>query len=123
MRVLAIDENPRIRDLVRDFLDEAGYQVLTAGSYRDAKTVLESGRVSLVVSEIQESQQRQEEFSRCLRQHPGVCLILHTAWPGCVETPLDRVDDIRMEKRADLQPLLESVERMLGCPSSTPRSA
>jgi len=123
MRVLAIDENPHIRDLVRDFLDEAGYHVVTAGNYSDAEVLLEDSRVSLVVTEIQESPQKQEEFSRCLRQHPGVSLILLTAWPESVDTPLDRVDDIRMQKRSDFQPLLESVERMLGCPSSSPRSA
>lgn len=123
MRVLAVDENPRIRDLVREYLHTAGYQVVVADNYSEAEDFLSSNSVAVVVAEIQETEAEQREFSRFLKEHPDVHVIVHTAWPRYTETPLGSVEEARMEKHSDFRTLLRTIDSVLGCPTGSARSA
>jgi two-component system, OmpR family, response regulator len=51
-RILMVDDDPGIRDVVSDFLGKHGYAVETAGDAREMEQVLEQGGVDLIVLDI-----------------------------------------------------------------------
>jgi two-component system OmpR family response regulator len=51
-RILMVDDDPGIRDVVSDFLGKHGYKVSTAADAREMEQVLERGPVDLIVLDI-----------------------------------------------------------------------
>lgn len=51
-RILMVDDDPGIRDVVSDFLGRHGYAVQTAGDAREMEQVLERGPVDLIVLDV-----------------------------------------------------------------------
>lgn len=51
-RILMVDDDPGIRDVVSDFLGKHGYQVETAGDAREMEQALEHGPVDLIVLDV-----------------------------------------------------------------------
>jgi two-component system OmpR family response regulator len=51
-RILMVDDDPGIRDVVSDFLGKHGYRVSTAADAREMEQVLERGPVDLIVLDI-----------------------------------------------------------------------
>ena len=51
-RILMVDDDPGIRDVVSDFLGKHGYAVETAGDSREMEAVLERGPVDLIVLDV-----------------------------------------------------------------------
>ena len=51
-RILMVDDDPGIRDVVSDFLGKHGYFVETAGDSREMEQVLEKGPVDLIVLDV-----------------------------------------------------------------------
>lgn len=51
-RILMVDDDPGILDVVSDFLGKHGYQVETAGDSREMEQVLEKGPVDLIVLDV-----------------------------------------------------------------------
>jgi two-component system phosphate regulon response regulator OmpR len=50
--VLAVDDDPKITRLVKQFLEEDGYRVLTAGSGKEAFDILHETRVNLILLDL-----------------------------------------------------------------------
>ena len=51
-KILVVDDEPGIREIIRDDLEAEGYEVLTAKSGRTALEILAQHSVSLVVSDV-----------------------------------------------------------------------
>ncbi|WP_374570823.1 response regulator [Phenylobacterium sp.] len=51
-RILMVDDDPGIRDVVSDFLGKHGYAVETAADAREMEVVLEKGAVDLIVLDV-----------------------------------------------------------------------
>ncbi len=51
-RILMVDDDPGIRDVVSDFLGKHGYQVETAGDAREMEQALERGPIDLIVLDV-----------------------------------------------------------------------
>ena len=51
-RILMVDDDPGIRDVVSDFLGKHGYQVETAGDAREMEQALDRGSVDLIVLDV-----------------------------------------------------------------------
>ena len=51
-RILMVDDDPGIRDVVSDFLGRHGYKVETAGDAREMEQALERGPVDLIVLDV-----------------------------------------------------------------------
>jgi CheY-like chemotaxis protein len=113
MKVLVVDENPRLREITGSVLQEAGLNVTGASAYSEAESLLQGRRFDAVVSELQEGWDSQVEFARRVAQRPRPALIVHTAWPGSVHTPLDLVARVRVTKRSDFAPLLDAVRSIV----------
>jgi len=77
--VLVVDDEVRIRDLVRRYLEHDGHQVLTAGSGAEALEVAAHSLVDLVVLDLRLPDISGEEVAREIRRRSDVPILMLTA--------------------------------------------
>lgn len=77
--VLVVDDEGKIRDLVRLYLEHEGYSVLLADSGRAALETIERARPDLLVLDLMLPDLPGEEVARSLRSHSDVPIIMLTA--------------------------------------------
>ncbi|HEX8915242.1 MAG TPA: PAS domain S-box protein, partial [Humisphaera sp.] len=68
IRVLAVDDEPDARDLVRRLLEDCGASVVTAGSAAEGLAALDAGAVDLIVSDVGMPEVDGYEFVRRVRR-------------------------------------------------------
>ena len=72
--ILVVDDDDRLRDLLKRYLTQADYTVLTARNAADARTKLDLMAVDLVVLDVMMPGMNGIDFARELRQKPGASL-------------------------------------------------
>ena len=77
--VLVVDDEIRIRDVVRRYLEHDGHQVLTAGSGAEALEVVSRSAVDLVVLDLRLPDISGEEVAREIRRRSDVPILMLTA--------------------------------------------
>ena len=77
--VLVVDDEARIRDLVRRYLEHEGHQVLSAASGAEALEVTAHATVDLVVLDLRLPDVPGEEVARELRRRSDVPILMLTA--------------------------------------------
>ena len=77
--VLVVDDELRIRDLVRGYLERDGHQVLTAGSGAEALKVVANSVVDLIVLDLRLPDVPGEEVAREIRRRSDVPILMLTA--------------------------------------------
>ena len=77
--VLVVDDEIRIRDVVRRYLEHDGHQVLTAGSGAEALEVVSRSAVDLVVLDLRLPDIPGEEVAREIRRRSDVPILMLTA--------------------------------------------
>jgi DNA-binding response OmpR family regulator len=77
--VLVVDDEKRIADLLRAYLEEAGYRVVTAADGRQALFVARHEKPDLVVLDLVMPEVDGWEFTRRFRQESDVPIIMLTA--------------------------------------------
>ncbi|MEM7651235.1 MAG: response regulator [Pseudomonadota bacterium] len=77
--VLVVDDDRRIRDLLTRYLDEHGFVVLNAADAAQAKVLLESFEVDVLVVDVMMPGQTGLEFTQEFREHHKTPVILLTA--------------------------------------------
>ena len=77
--VLVVDDEVRIRDLVRRYLEHDGYQVLTAASGAEALDVARSTALDLIVLDLRLPDIGGEEVAREIRRRSDVPIVMLTA--------------------------------------------
>jgi DNA-binding response OmpR family regulator len=77
--VLVVDDEVRIRDLVRRYLEHEGHQVLSAGTGAEALDVAAHTAVDLVVLDLRLPDVPGEEVARELRRSSDVPILMLTA--------------------------------------------
>lgn len=122
-RLLVVDDEPEIADLMRAFLESAGYEVATAESGQVALALLDEARFDAVVSDLRMPDLDGAGLYRALRQsHPRLASRLlfvtgDTLSPGAhgflAETGCGHLD--KPFTKADL---LSAVQRLLDGPSA-----
>lgn len=90
--VLVVDDERKIRDLVRSYLEHEGYSVLVAESGERALEVVERAHPDLLVLDLMLPDLSGEEVARSLRSHSDVPIIMLTAKVG----EEDRVNGFRV---------------------------
>lgn len=83
-KILVADDEPALLDTVRGYLEQAGFQVLTARSGRDAWFAFRHERPDLVILDVMMPEMDGWEVARLIRKDSQVPLLFLTA----------RVDDI-----------------------------
>jgi DNA-binding response OmpR family regulator len=77
--ILVVDDERKIRDLVRSYLEREGYSVLVADTGQRALEVLERAHPELVVLDLMLPDLSGEEIARTVRAHSDVPIIMLTA--------------------------------------------
>jgi DNA-binding NtrC family response regulator len=117
--ILVIDDEANIRALYRDELAEAGYRVQTAGSWAEARRVLDQGGLpDLVTLDIRMSEGPDGiEVLRMLKERaPALPVIMVTAYSEYRSDFAVWASEAYVVKSSDLTELREHIERILGTP-------
>ena len=83
MKILVVDDESRMRKLVKDFLTRAGYQVLEAGDGMEAMDLFyEDKDIALIILDVMMPKMDGWETCREIRQYSKVPIIMLTARGG-----------------------------------------
>ncbi|MGH9069013.1 MAG: response regulator transcription factor [Acidimicrobiales bacterium] len=77
--VLVVEDEPKLRDLVRSYLEHEGLSVLSTGSGAEAITLFRSGRPDLIVLDLRLPDIPGEEVLRDVRRTGDVPIVMLTA--------------------------------------------
>ncbi len=77
--VLVVDDEPKLRHLVRDYLERDGYTVLEAGTGQRALELARAARPALVVLDLGLPDLPGEDVARLLRHDGAIAVIVLTA--------------------------------------------
>jgi DNA-binding response OmpR family regulator len=80
--ILVVEDERKIRDLVRSYLEREGFQVVTTPSGAEALTLAESARPELVILDLRLPDVPGEEVARELRSRSQVPILMLTARSG-----------------------------------------
>ena len=104
MKILVVDDESRMRKLVKDFLTRAGYQVLEAGDGMEAMDLLyEDKDIALIILDVMMPKMDGWQVCREVREHSKVPIIMLTA---------------RSEERDELQGFELGVDEYISKPFS-----
>ncbi|WP_339166382.1 response regulator transcription factor [Brevibacillus sp. FSL L8-0520] len=78
-KLLVVDDDPHIRELVRVFLQNEGFDILEAPDGQEALAVMESDQADLVILDIMMPRMDGWELCRELRKHYDIPLLMLTA--------------------------------------------
>jgi DNA-binding response OmpR family regulator len=77
--ILVVDDEPRIVKIARDYLERAGFRVLSAGDGRVALTMVRSAKPDLIVLDLALPEMDGLDVTRALRRDSEVPIIMLTA--------------------------------------------
>jgi two-component system alkaline phosphatase synthesis response regulator PhoP len=77
--ILVVDDEARIADICRDYLERGGFKVTTAGNGADALALLRTRPPDLVVLDLGLPKMDGLDVTRAMRQHSNVPIIMLTA--------------------------------------------
>jgi DNA-binding response OmpR family regulator len=77
--ILVVDDEPRIAEIARDYLQRAGYTVTTAGNGVDALAIARTRRPDLIVLDLGLPHMDGLDVTRALRKQSNVPVIMLTA--------------------------------------------
>lgn len=77
--ILVVDDEPKIVQIARDYLEKAGYAVLTAGNGRSALASARSAKPDLIVLDLGLPEVDGLDVTRALRKESSVPIIMLTA--------------------------------------------
>ena len=77
--ILVVDDEPRIAEIARDYLERAGYAVTTAANGVDALALARTRRPDLIVLDLGLPHVDGLDVTRTLRKHSNVPIIMLTA--------------------------------------------
>src|SRR5436309_151598 len=81
LRILAVEDEPDVLDLVRAMLTHAGHAVLTAASGREALTIFNRESVDLIITDLGMPGMTGLGLAAELRRIPRVPIVLLPGWP------------------------------------------
>jgi two-component system phosphate regulon response regulator OmpR len=115
VRILAVDDEPDIRDLLEEYLDSQGYQVTTAENGVAMRRILEQQTFDLVLMDINMPGEDGLSLARFLREHHRVGIIMLTAAADVVDriVGLEMGADDYVTKPFDPRELLARIKSVL----------
>ena len=115
--VLVVDDEPVLRAIVREILDEEGYSVIEAADGRVMLEIMESARPDLVLMDVMMPGVDGRDAYRQLRAHPEHRDIPVVMMSAAIQPHgLDPSIAGFMAKPFDLNQLVELVARLIGRP-------
>jgi DNA-binding response OmpR family regulator len=114
-RVLVVDDDNSLRNLLAQTLEGAGFQAFTAEDGRDARRQIEEHRIDLVITDLAMPGEEGMELIRALsKEQPGVKIV---AMSGAFGTDLLRVAGalgahISLVKPVSGETILQSIDKL-----------
>src|SRR4051812_37573670 len=78
-QILGVGDEPRIAEICRDYLERAGFKVITASNGADGLSLARSKRPDLVVLDLGLPNMDGLDVTRALRKHSNVPIVMLTA--------------------------------------------
>ena len=125
-RVLVVDDESTIRELIREALGEAGYHVETAANGAEALEVLRTSSPHAIVLDLMMPRLDGHGFVELMRLNPrlaSVPVLLVTAAYGAHEAAARIGASACVTKPFELDHLVEIVGKLAGQPTSAPLQA
>jgi DNA-binding response OmpR family regulator len=115
--ILSVDDEPDIRELLKESLTIAGYRVSTAALPEEARRIVTDDPPNLIILDFQiEEGDGLMLIDEMRRLRPGVPIMLLTGavfGEGPVRAAIEKKVDAYIDKTASLSTILAEVERLL----------
>lgn len=115
-RILIVDDEQNVRQLIAKVLEKEGYEILTACNGEEGLEVFQKNNIDLIISDIKMPKMNGIEFLHKVKeQEPGVGFILITAF-ATMETAIDAIKSGAQDyvtKPFDIKEILNAVKKIL----------
>lgn len=112
--ILLVDDDPTVRDSLRDVLVSEGYRVTAAGNGQQALEQVDTASIDMVVLDLNMPiKNGWDTFEQLTREHPLIPVIIATGRPNQVFTAFHAGAGALLEKPMDIPTLLRATERLL----------
>lgn len=116
-RILLVDDDPAIREMVGRLLTEEGYAVLPATNGQEALDLVAATQVELVLLDLNlPVKSGWDAFERLTAEYPTLPVVIITARPNQLFTALGSGVGALMEKPLDFPKLLQTIRTLLDEP-------
>jgi DNA-binding response OmpR family regulator len=113
-RILLVDDDPTVRDSLKDVLLEEGYIIMAAGDGQQAVDLANEFVVDLVLLDLNMPVKNGwDTFEQLTREHPLIPVIIATARSNQFFTALSAGVGALLEKPMDIATLLRTMEKLL----------
>jgi DNA-binding response OmpR family regulator len=113
-KILLVDDDPAIREMLGRVLEEQGYEVLPAANGRDALDVAEERQIDLVLLDLNlPVKNGWDTFEQLTARNPLMPVVIITARPNQIFPALAAGAGALMEKPLDFPKLLETISDLL----------
>lgn len=114
-RVLVVDDDPAVREMLARVLSEAGYDTLAAENGREALRVTANHRCDAALLDLGLGAEDGWTTLKQLRQRePALRVIIITAWPNQHQAAAKAGADACFEKPLEFAQLLDAIARLIG---------
>lgn len=115
--ILLVDDEQRIQKSYKDFLSQAGYNVVAVGNIMDARKYLKAIKLDLVLLDINMGQYGGEILSEIIQDfHPGIKIIVSSVYPREEQQMRIEGADDYFDKSEGLRKLLKKIRFQLNEP-------
>jgi len=111
LRILAVEDEPEVLDLVRAMLTHAGHAVLTAASGREALTIFNRESVDLIITDLGMPGMTGLGLAAELRRIRRVPIVLLTGWAQELDPAAAEDVDAILAKPFSREKLFEAIAR------------
>ena len=115
-KILVVDDEQHVRQLIGKVLEKEGYEVLTACNGEEGLEIFQKNNIDLIISDIKMPKMNGIEFLHKVKeQEPGVGFILITAF-ATMETAIDAIKSGAQDyvtKPFDIKEILNAVKKIL----------
>jgi DNA-binding response OmpR family regulator len=117
-KILVVDDEPELRELLKEYLSERGFSIKTAADGKDALNVLDKNRVDVIVLDVVMPNMDGFAFLKKFKSSPkssGVPVIMLTCKNEneSVEKGIELQADFYLPKPVDLDNLRNFIEMVL----------
>jgi len=119
-RILIVDDDPSVREMLGRVLRDEGYTIVLAGSGQEALELASVTRIDLVLLDLNmPGRNGWDTFEALTTQNPLLAIVIITARPNQVFTALGAGVGALLEKPLDFPKLLEVIGKLLAEPPET----
>lgn len=117
LKILLVEDDIRVQRLVRDELEEEGYEIILASDGKEAVSLLKDDHISInvVIMDLRmPNMDGLDAIGHLLKARLNIPVIIHTAYSSYKNDPLAMAADAYVVKSHDLTELKAKVKELTG---------